>query len=132
MDFFPRFSSLCTGIGGTVLWHGIATLPSFLLIRHHFILGLYEAANETRNNRQNPFFQRLNFVCFRPFLYHDVNFLIIAVHFMPTTERLRFQPKLDTNRSKLKLIILGLSSFPLNFWLFLMIFQSGRSRKVWF
>ena len=93
MNQAPR--AFCSFLYCLCVWRGIATLPSFLLIRHHFILAdftkLQTKLLATTDYKKNPFFfQRLKWCCllqtffFLSTIYYDVvNIVIIAaVHFV--------------------------------------------------
>ena len=71
MNQAPR--AFCSFLYCLCVWRGIATLPSFLLIRHHFILAdftkLQTKLLATTDYKKNPFFFKGKnvVVCFRPF-----------------------------------------------------------------
>ena len=106
------------------VWRGIATLPSFLLIRHHFILAdftkLQTKLLATTDYKKSLFFSKAKMLLFAfdlffSLYYYDVvNIVIIAaVHFVCLQIPEIWDYKLDTqpvfsDRPKLKLIIVQL------------------------
>ena len=65
MNQAPR--AFCSFLYCLCVWRGIATLPSFLLIRHHFILAdftkLQTKLLATTDYKKSLFFQRLKCCC---------------------------------------------------------------------
>ena len=92
MNQAPR--AFCSFLYCLCVWRGIATLPSFLLIRHHFILAdftkLQTKLLATTDYKKSLFFQRLKCCCllstfFSLYYYDVVNIVIIAaVYFICT------------------------------------------------
>ena len=93
MNQAPR--AFCSFLYCLCVWRGIATLPSFLLIRHHFILAdftkLQTKLLATTDYKKSLFFSKAKMLLFAfdlffSLYYYDVvNIVIIAaVHFMCT------------------------------------------------